>query len=97
MFTLADRVNTPFYSDDLLPQLQKVLAILADLETRYEIDCEWIENWSGPKEARDYLLAEVEWCHRHNREVLAACLAGLRLGKGMGPVTLLRTDLHEWV
>jgi hypothetical protein len=54
MLPRANRAKVPFYSDDLLPQLQQVLAILADLETRYEIDCEWIESWSGPKEVKDH-------------------------------------------
>jgi len=37
MLTRSDRAEVPFYPDDLLPQLQQTLAILADLETRYEI------------------------------------------------------------
>jgi hypothetical protein len=97
MLPLADRAEIPLYSDDLLRQLQQALAILADLETRYEIDRDCLENWSGPKEAKDHLLAEVERCHRHNRELLVACLAGLRQGKGMGSVTVLRADFREWV
>jgi hypothetical protein len=36
MPTRPDQVEVPFYADDLLPDLQRTLAILADLETRYE-------------------------------------------------------------
>ena len=37
MPTRVDRAEVPCYPDDLLPQLQSTLAILADIETRYEI------------------------------------------------------------
>ena len=37
MPTRVDRAEVPFYPDDLLPQLQQTLAILADLDLRHEI------------------------------------------------------------
>src|SRR5215207_772021 len=79
MPTRPDRAEVPFYPDDLLPQLQQTLALLADLETRYEIERDHLESWSGPKEIKDHLLAELDQCHRANRERLAACLEGAHL------------------
>ena len=84
----AQRAGTevPFYPDDLISQLQRTLALLADIETRYEIERDYLEGWSGPSEVKDQLLAELERCHRANRERLEACLVGLRLtGKGLEP------------
>ena len=95
MLTRPDRAEVPFYPDDLLPQLQQALALLADLETRYEIERDYLESWPGPKEVRDHLLAELEQCHRANRERLATCLEGLRLGRSMEPATPRRADQHE--
>jgi hypothetical protein len=36
MPTRLDRVGVEFYPDDLLPKMQQLLAILADLDQRYE-------------------------------------------------------------
>ena len=81
MPTRPDRAEVPFYPDELLPQLQQTLALLADLETRYEIARDHLESWSGPKEIKDHLLAELDQCHRANRERLASCLEGVPLGQ----------------
>ena len=87
------QAEVPFYPDDLLPQLQQTLGTLADLQLRYEIEREYLEGWSGPSEVKDYLLAELEQCHRANRERFVSCLEGLRLkSRGLGPATLRRTD-----
>jgi hypothetical protein len=80
------------YPDDLLPQLQRTLAILADLEARYEIERDYLESWSGPKEVKDYLVADLEQCHRANREQLAWHLERLRQGRVLEPATPTRTD-----
>ena len=85
MPTRPDRAEVPFYPDDLLPQLQQTLALLADLETRYEIERDHLESWSSPREIKDHLLAELDQCHRANREQLASCLAGVRLGTVLEP------------
>ena len=88
MLTRPHRAEVPVYPDDLLPQLQQALATVADLETRYEIERDHLESWSGPREVKDHLLAELEQCHGTNRERLAACLEGLRLkAKGLDPAT----------
>jgi hypothetical protein len=80
-------------TSDLLPQLQQTLVILADIEIRHEIERDHLESWSGPKDVMDHLLAELEQCHRANREHLVSSLEGLRLkGRSMEPATSRRTD-----
>ena len=87
------RAGTPFDPDDLLPQLQQTLGILADLQLRYEIEREYLEDWSGPGEVKDRLLAELDQCHRASRERLVACLEQLhREARGSEPATPRRTD-----
>ena len=95
MPTQEGRAEVPFYPDDLLPQLQRSLALLADLETRYEIERDHLESWSGPQEVKGHLLAELEQCHRANRERLASCLERVRLGRNVEPATPMRADHHE--
>ena len=93
MPTRVDRAEVPFYPDDLLPQLQQTLVILADIEIRYEIERDYLESWSGPKDVKHHLLAELEQCHWANREHLVSSLEGLRLkGRSMEPATSRRTD-----
>lgn len=70
MPTRLDRAQAPFYPDELLPQLQQTLAALADLEMRYEIGRDDVESWSGPRDVKDRLLAELEQGHRAYRERL---------------------------
>ena len=72
------RAGTPFDSDDLLPQLQQTLATLANLQLRYEIERDYLEDWSGPAEVKDRLVAELDQCHRANRERFVSCLEELR-------------------
>ncbi len=87
------RAEVPFYPDDLLPQLQQTLATLADLQLRYEIERDYLEGWSGPAEIKDRLVAELNQCHRANRERLVACLEKLRReARGLEPATPKRTD-----
>jgi hypothetical protein len=87
------RAEVPFYPDDLLPQLQQTLATLADLQLRYEIERDYLEDWSGPAEIKDQLLAELNRCHTANRERFVSCLEGLRReARGLEPATPQRTD-----
>src|SRR3954466_9712209 len=69
-----DRVEVPFYPDDLLPKMQQLLAILNDLDHRYETDRYNLQSWSGPQATKEHLLADLERCHRANRERFEACL-----------------------
>jgi hypothetical protein len=93
MPTRVDRAEVPFYPDDLLPQLQRTLAILADLDLRHEIQRDQLESWSGPRKVKDHLLAELEQCHTANRERLVSCLEGLGLkARGLESATPRRRD-----
>ncbi len=92
MPTQPHDAKVPIYSDDLLSDLQRTLAVLADIETRYEIERDYLEGWSGPAEVKDHLLAELEQCHRANRERLETCLEGMRQGRGFELATPRRTD-----
>jgi hypothetical protein len=51
--------------------LQRVLAALADLDLRYEIERDHLEDWFGPDELKRQLLAEREQSHRAEREPYA--------------------------
>ena len=79
MPTRLDRVGVETYPDDLLPKVQQLLAILADLDQRYETDRYHLENWSGPQAIKADLLADLEQSHRANRERFETCLEELRL------------------
>jgi len=93
MPTRLDRAEAPVYPDDLLPQLQQTLATLADLQVRYEIERDYLEDWSGPAEVRDRLVAELNECHTANRQRLVSCLAELqREAKRSVPAAPKRTD-----
>lgn len=67
----------PTYPEDLLPELQRVLAALADLDARYETEREHLEEWSGPEEVKQRLLAELEQKHRATRGPYAMHVAEL--------------------
>src|SRR5215217_441041 len=43
----ADILEPPFYSCSLLPEMQRTLAAIADIETRREIERERIANGQG--------------------------------------------------
>ena len=93
MPTQEGRAEAPFDPDDLLPQLQQRLVTLSDLQVRYEIERDYLESWSGPAEVKDHLVAELNQCHRANRERPVLCLAQLRReARGSEPATPERTD-----
>ena len=63
------------------------------MDSKYEIERDCLESWSGPAEVKDHLLAELEQCHRTNREHLVSSLGELRLkGRSMEPATSRRMD-----
>src|SRR3712207_626665 len=74
--------ETPLYPDDLLPALQSTLAALADVETRYEIARDGLEDWSGPDEVKQHLIAELEAGWQREREPVVLRLAQLQSHMG---------------
>ena len=74
--------ETPLYPDDLLPALQSTLAALADVETRYEIARDGLEDWSGPDDVKQHLMAELEADWQREREPVVLRLAQLQSHMG---------------
>ena len=79
-----------FYPTDLLPTMQGLLAAVADLETRYEIDREQIEQGAGSEEDKERRLAELRADHEHRRGLHEARWAELHPG---GHCTHLRPPI----
>ena len=73
----ADTPEAPFYSDDLLPALQSTLASLADLDIRHEIEWDYLEEWSGPDEVKQRLMAALEARWQRDREPIVQRLTPL--------------------
>ena len=90
-FTSAERRRRSTWTASC--RLQQTLATLADLQLRYEIERDYLEDWSGPAEIRDRLVAELNNCHTANREQLMSCLAELqRQARRSEPATPRRTN-----
>jgi hypothetical protein len=66
------------YPSDLLPQLPKLPAALADIETRYEMERERLEQGSGTEDEKQRLRAELETVWQRDREPIARRLAQLQ-------------------
>ena len=73
----ADAPEAPFYADDLLPALQSTLASLADLDIRHEIERDYLEEWSGPDEVKQRLMAALEARWQRDREPIVQRLTQL--------------------
>jgi hypothetical protein len=62
----APSMQGPWYSADLLPQLQNTLAALADIELRYHSDQEQLQGWAGPEAIKTRFAAQL--AERYQRE-----------------------------
>ena len=62
----ALRRRVGWSTDDLLEETRAILAILADIECRYEAECERLERSPGAEPLKRYLRAE--WEIRRDRE-----------------------------
>jgi len=67
----------PFYADDLLPALQSTLASLADVDVRYEIERDYLEEWCGPDEVKQRLTAALAASWGREREPIVRRLTRL--------------------
>jgi hypothetical protein len=76
--SLAPLTQAATYPDDLLPELQTMLAALADLEVRYEKDREQLTAWEGPKAAKGRFAAQLEQRHQRDREPYVQRLSDLQ-------------------
>lgn len=73
----ARSVQSVWYPEDLLPQLQHTLAALADIECRYDVAKEQLEASSRPKAAKKHLLAQLDEKRQREKEPLHRKLAEL--------------------
>lgn len=63
----SDTTQPTWSSSRVLSGAQDTLAAIADLETRYEIEREHIVQSSGPEEAKERHLAELQAAYQHDR------------------------------
>ena len=80
--------RTPAYPSDLTPEIQSTLAALADVETRYEIERERLDDLMAPTPLKTRLLARLEARHQGDRMPLVQRLADLQ--REMTSTLLLR-------
>ena len=73
----ARSVQSVWYPEDLLPQLQHALAALADVECRYDAEKEELEASPKPGAVKKRLLAGLDEQRRHEKEPLHRKLAEL--------------------
>jgi hypothetical protein len=67
-----------FYPSELLPEMQSLLAALADIETCYEIACERLEQGSATEEEKHASRDALEAALRRDREPVVLRLARLQ-------------------
>src|SRR5215203_7222503 len=75
--------------------LQRELAALATLEADHRSACRWLDEWSGPKAAKEHLACRLDARHRTEREAHVLRLAELhqqRMLLAMSDETGERTD-----
>ena len=63
---------------DLAFEIQRTLAALADMETRYEVERERVNQWTGPISWKDRVRAGVEARRARERQPLALRMADLQ-------------------
>src|SRR5690349_11967042 len=66
--SVAGPSAAPFCPDEVLPDLQSALAMLADIEVQFEIARDSLEEWCGSEEEKHRCCAELEHAYRQARE-----------------------------
>jgi hypothetical protein len=61
----------------LSAEIQRVLAVLSEVEACYESDREYLKGWSGPDAIRVCFVEQLEARHAQEREPLVQRLADL--------------------
>src|SRR5215203_4667604 len=75
--------------------LQRELAALATLEADHRPACRWLDEWSGPKAAKEHVACRLDARHRTEREAYVLRLAELhqqRMLLALSDETSERTD-----
>ena len=92
LFTVTDgsdrtraKPEARLYDAKRLPDMQSVLAALADLETEYEIEREQIAQGSGSEAMKQQLLADLEDRHQARREICQEQWDKLKSGSHSAP------------
>jgi hypothetical protein len=87
--TYVIEVDDPIarYRDDLVLEIQRILAALADDEARFDLDRRSLLEWSGPEVLKQRFLALLEVRRTCRREQLAQRLAELRLCTSARPAS----------
>jgi len=67
---LPDEVGAGLELDELTGSLQRTLARLADVEFGFQIDCERLEEWTGPADERDRIIGQLENKRQRQRDLL---------------------------
>jgi hypothetical protein len=67
---LPEELRDPLEQDDLTGCLQNTLAALADVEFGFQIDCERLEEWSGPAAEKEHILRQLESKRQRQRDLL---------------------------
>jgi hypothetical protein len=73
----APSIQPAWYPDDLLPELQRTLAALADVECRYEVLKEQLQASGGTPATKEPLLRGLEQQRHHEQKPLHDRLAEL--------------------
>ncbi|WP_133239445.1 hypothetical protein [Microvirga sp. KLBC 81] len=70
-------VLSPLGRGALTAEIQRVLAVLSEVEACYESERECLKGWSGPEAIRVRLVEQLEAHHAQEREPLVQRLADL--------------------
>jgi hypothetical protein len=75
---LPDQTRGGLELDDLTGCLQNTLAALADVEFGFQIECERLEEWSGPADEKEHIVRQLESKRQRQRDLLNKRLADLQ-------------------
>ncbi len=64
---LQARGSNHVYSPEILPQIQALLAALADIDCAYEIDVETVRSSHAPEIIKNGVVATLQQCHQERR------------------------------
>ncbi len=74
----APQSRTCDYVVDLTFKIQRTLAALADVEARYKVEWERMDQWEGPVSWKDRVKAGIEARRARERQPLTQRLADLQ-------------------
>ncbi|WFT78256.1 PAS domain-containing protein [Methylobacterium sp. CB376] len=64
--------------DDLTGQLQSTLGAIADIEVAYQLDCERLDDWTGPSAEKERILMQLQTKRERKRTALMKRLNDLQ-------------------